>query len=71
MPLIAMTCFVVSWLLPIGALVVRLASPNVLVRALQVYGADLAWSVGLAVLGGLAAVAMGLGLVATGCAGWG
>ncbi len=62
---IALGCFVVSWLPPIAALVFKLDSPAVLADAFTTYGRDLAWSVGVAGTSGLVAVAMGLGVVVT------
>lgn len=61
----AILCFAVSWLLPLGALVAKLASSQVMVEAFRIYGHDLAWSLGVAVLGAIASVGMGLGLAAT------
>ncbi len=61
---LTVVCFVISWLLPLGALVAKMSSPRAIVDAFRVYGADLAWSLGLAILSGLIAVGMGVGLVA-------
>ncbi len=61
---VAIGCFAVSWLLPIGMLVAGLASPGVIIEAFETYATDLIWSLCLAVLAGLAAVGMGLGLAA-------
>lgn len=63
--LVALICFLVSWGLPTGVLAAGLASPDTMITAFQTYASDLVWSVSLAGLAGLAAVAMGLGLVAT------
>ncbi len=62
--LLALACFSVSWLLPLGALVGKLASSEAFGSALRTYGADLAWSLGLACGCGVTVVCMGLGLVA-------
>ena len=58
-----LACLAVSWLLPISALVARLASWTIIVEALETYGRDLAWSLGVAIISAAAAVCMGLGLV--------
>jgi len=62
---VAILCLAVSWLLPLGTLAARLDSPQVMVEAFRTYGHDLAWSLGVAVIGAIASVAMGLGLAAT------
>ena len=61
---IAFGWFILSWLLPVLALVVNLASPAVILEAFETYFGDLAWSLAIAVLSGLVAVGMGLSLVA-------
>jgi ABC-type Fe3+ transport system permease subunit len=53
----------VSWLLPMGTLVVRLASPAIVVEALRTYAADGVYSLAVAALSGILAVGMGVGLV--------
>ena len=63
---IAAACVVVSWLVPIGTLVVTHATPATMSEALNTYSPDLAWSLGLALLGGLVAVGMGLGITLSG-----
>lgn len=55
---------VISWLIPIGALAVRLESSGTIVEALSTYRGDLAWSAALAILGGAASVAMAMGFAA-------
>ena len=62
--LLVFTIFVVSWLLPMGTLVVRLASTRVIVEAMRTYGGDLTISLGVAILSGIAAVGMGVGIAA-------
>ncbi len=62
--LVALSIFVVSWLLPLGTLVVKLASPTVIVEALRTYGGHLTCSLGVATLSGIVAVGMGVGIAA-------
>lgn len=61
---IALCWFILSWLLPVLALVVNLASPAVILEAFETYFGDLVWSLAIAVFSGLLAVGMGLSLVA-------
>ena len=63
--LVVIVGFAISWLLPIGALVAKLASPSVLVHAFTVYGEDLVWSLGTALVAGIVVMGMGLGLATT------
>lgn len=59
---ITVLCFVVSWVVPLAALASKLGSPRVLIEAVYVYGRDLVWTLATAILAGLVAVAIGLGL---------
>jgi ABC-type Fe3+ transport system permease subunit len=59
----ALLCFLVSWGLPIGALAGKFTARYAVVEALRTYATDLSWSLGVSVMSGLLAVAMGLGLV--------
>ena len=61
--LLAIGCFVVSWLVPVGTLVVSMASLQAWTEAVRTYGPDLAWSVALAGGCGLIVVSVGLGLM--------
>ncbi|MFQ5590769.1 MAG: ABC transporter permease [Phycisphaerae bacterium] len=61
---LAVICFVTSWMLPVGTLVLKLESPAVLREAFVTYAPDLAWSMALGGISGLAVVAMGVGVVA-------
>lgn len=54
----------ISWLLPLGALVARLASTKLIIEAFQTYGVDLASSLTVAILSGVVAVGMGFGVAA-------
>jgi len=64
--LAALGCFLLAWVLPIGWLVIQLASPAVFTEAVRIYAEDLAWSLGVAALSGVAVMGMGLGIVAAG-----
>ena len=59
-------CFALSWVVPLGVLAVQRASVQAFVRALEVYGTDLAWSLATSVAAGVLAVGMGLGLATSG-----
>ena len=63
--IIAVACFAVSWLLPIGVLVAKLGSIAVMTEAFETYGADLVLSLSVAVVSGLAVVWMGVVVQAT------
>jgi len=73
---IAMVCFAVSWGFPLAALASKLGSPQVLIETVRVYGRDLVWTLAIAILAGLVAVAIGLGIALSGrrlrivAAGW-
>jgi len=62
--LLVFAILVVSWLLPMGTLVVKLASTSVMVEALRTYGGDLTCSLGIAIVSGIVAVGMGVGIAA-------
>ena len=62
---VAIACFTVSWLLPIGILVIKLGSIATMLEAFEIYGGDLASSLGVAIASGLAVVWMGLGVHGT------
>jgi len=62
--LVVFAIVVVSWLLPMGTLVVKLASTSVIVEALRTYGGDLTCSLAVAILSGIVAVGMGVGIAA-------
>lgn len=62
--LLVFTIFVASWLLPMGTLLVKLASTSVIVEALRIYGGDLTCSLAVAILSGIVAVGMGVGIAA-------
>lgn len=62
--LVVIAIFVASWLLPMVTLVVKLTSATVLTEALRTYGVDLACSLGVAILSGIVAVGMGVGIAA-------
>ena len=64
LPVIALGCLGVSWLLPIGALVWKLASPRAIAAAFQTYSQDLAWSLGISISSGLLVTVMGIGVTA-------
>lgn len=64
--LIALVCFAVSFVLPVGWLAFEASSVEALPRSLEIYQTDMAWSLGLAVLGGVCAVVMGMGVTALG-----
>ncbi len=63
--LVAAGCFAISWLLPVGGLLVNVTSWRVFPEALAVYKWDLAWSLGIAAFSGVLVVGMGLGVTAT------
>ncbi len=60
--LLAVVAFAVSWVLPIGSLIVKLGSIAAMTGAFGTYGRDLACSLAVALIGGLAVVAMGVGM---------
>ena len=62
--LVVFSILIVSWLLPMGTLVVKLASTTVLTEAMRTYGGDLTCSLGVAILSGIVAVGMGVGIAA-------
>ena len=64
--LIALVCFAVSFMLPVGWLVFDASSFEALRRSFEVYQTDMVWSLGLALAGGTCAVVMGMGVTALG-----
>jgi ABC-type Fe3+ transport system permease subunit len=62
--LTAILCFAVSWLLPVGVLVVKLGSTATMTDALDTYSGHLGWSLGVAIVAGFAVIAMGVGVQA-------
>ena len=64
--LIALVCFAVSFVLPVGWLVFDVSSAQALLRSYEIYRGDMTWSLGLAVCGGVGAVVMGMGVTAWG-----
>ncbi len=64
-PIALLVAFALSWVVPIGALLRFLRPPAVVLDALNIYGRDVAWSLGLAVLAAIASVLMGVSIAAT------
>ena len=64
MLLLAVGCFIGSWLIPVGALTIKLASYDAMAEALRTYGRDLAWSLALGAGCGLAVALAGSGWMA-------
>lgn len=62
---VALAWVSVGWLLPVGALAITLTSLSAMVEAFKIYGVDVAWSLAISALAGLAAVGMGWGVAAT------
>ncbi|HNQ24835.1 MAG TPA: hypothetical protein PKK06_17275 [Phycisphaerae bacterium] len=56
---------IVSFVVPLVALAAHLSSAAALLEASRVYGTELAWSAGLAALGGVLAVLMGVAVAGT------
>lgn len=59
--------FTLSWFLPIGALLYKLNSTDVLLEAYQTYSTDLIWTMAVAVVSGLLTMIMGVGWLALKC----
>jgi ABC-type Fe3+ transport system permease subunit len=57
-----LACFVISWLLPMGALLAKSASLREFAEAWRVYGGDIITSLMIAVAAGFVVMTMGLGL---------
>jgi len=63
--LLLMTGFFIAWILPMGGLISSVRSLNVFASAYQTYATDLFATIAVAVVSGLLAVLMGLGIVTT------
>lgn len=55
--------FLVTWVLPLGALLAQLGDVSALREAIHVYGGDLAWTVAVALASGTASVVLGIGVL--------
>ena len=58
---LAILVFVVSWAVPVGALIVRVEKTSVIKETINTYAHDVVWSVVVAVVSGVLGVVMGLG----------
>lgn len=59
--------FILSWFLPIGALLCKLNSIDILLEAYRTYSTDLMWTISVAVVSGLLTMIMGLGWIELKC----
>ncbi len=57
--------FILAWILPMGGLISTIKSINIFALAYQSYASDLLATIGVAVLSGLLALVMGLGIFTT------
>ena len=62
--LMAIACFSGSWLIPVGALTIKLASLAAMAEAVQTYGRDLGWSLLLGAGAGIVTAVAGLAIMA-------